>query len=205
MAKKAEKKSSKNRGPAKAAKKTPKSKKIAKSTGKTTAAKTATRKIATKTTTVKKATVKKASRKKLPAKVTRKVTKVTSVSKTKRAVKPTGRRPNGPATRKQSIRHAAQPTQPAAAAHKPAASISPQPAPAFEAAEAFTHRGVDMAEGFQPGQRVRHRYEHWWGTIVQKADSSGNTMAAPAPVRYVVTVDGGKNRDDIRPEDLTVS
>jgi hypothetical protein len=62
-----------------------------------------------------------------------------------------------------------------------------------------------MAEGFQPGQRVRHRYEHWWGTIVRKADTSNNTMAAPGPVRYVVTVDGGKHRDDIRPEDLTLS
>ncbi len=61
-----------------------------------------------------------------------------------------------------------------------------------------------MAEGFQPGQSVRHRYEHWWGTIVQTATSSSNTMAAPS-VRYVVKLDGGQNRDDIRPEDLTVS
>jgi hypothetical protein len=62
-----------------------------------------------------------------------------------------------------------------------------------------------MAEGFQPGQRVRHRYEHWWGTIVQRADTSSQLGAAPAPVKYVVKLDGGQNRDDIRPEDLTIS
>lgn len=62
-----------------------------------------------------------------------------------------------------------------------------------------------MADAFQNGQRVRHRYEHWWGTVVKKLENSSSPAHAVGPVVYVVTVDGGKNRDDIRPEDLTVS
>jgi hypothetical protein len=62
-----------------------------------------------------------------------------------------------------------------------------------------------MAEGLQPGQRVRHRYEHWWGTIVRKTDNLNSAMQAPGSIKYVVQLDGGQNRDDIRPEDLTVS
>jgi hypothetical protein len=58
---------------------------------------------------------------------------------------------------------------------------------------------------FQPRQRVRHRYEHWWGTVVQKLENSGGTADVPAPVKYVVRLDAGQNRDDIRPEDLTVT
>jgi hypothetical protein len=64
---------------------------------------------------------------------------------------------------------------------------------------------VTRPTGLSPGQRVRHRYEHWWGTIVQKLDNPPGIESAPAPIRYIVTVDGGMLRDDIRPEDLTLS
>ena len=61
------------------------------------------------------------------------------------------------------------------------------------------------SETFEQGQRVRHRYEHWWGTILRQADKSGGTAAVPAPVVYHVAIDGGKNRDDIRHCDLTLT
>lgn len=62
-----------------------------------------------------------------------------------------------------------------------------------------------MAEVFQPGQRVRHRYEHWWGTVVKQADVLSGPAKVPVPIVYVVTIDGGKQREDIRPDDLTLT
>lgn len=57
---------------------------------------------------------------------------------------------------------------------------------------------------FQQGQRVRHRYEHWWGTVIQKLETPRENPDMFV-ARYVVTIDEGKTRDDIRPEDLTLS
>ena len=197
MAKKAHRKTLKKNVPGKAVKKTRMANKTVTTTGKPIAVKTVA-----KTTALMKP-----STKKLPAKRDKQAATVKATPKFKTAVKPTGLKPTGPATRKQSAPQPVQPTQLASANLKLAASVSPQPAPALQIPKVFTNRGEVMAEGFQPGQRVRHRYEHWWGTIVQKADSSGSKAAAgaPAPVRYVVKLDGGQNRDDIRPEDLTVT
>lgn len=203
MAKKAHKKTLKKNVPGKAVKKTRMANKTVTTTGRARAAKTT----GAKRTAIKMPAPKKASKKKLPAKLAKRVATVKADPKLKTAVKPTGLKATGPATRKQSVPQPVQPTRPASATLKPAASVSPQPAPALQIPKVFSNRGEVMAEGFQPGQRVRHRYEHWWGTIVQKADSSGSKAAAgaPAPVRYVVKLDGGQNRDDIRPEDLTVT
>ncbi len=62
-----------------------------------------------------------------------------------------------------------------------------------------------MAEALHPGQRVRHRYEHWWGTVVKQAEVPGGAAKVPVPIVYVVTIDGGKQRNDIRSEDLTLT
>jgi hypothetical protein len=86
----------------------------------------------------------------------------------------------------------------------PATPASPPVTPAVETPQTSTSPGQVSGEVYQPGQRVRHRYEHWWGTIVEKADISSGTET-PAAARYVVAIDGGNNRGDIRPEDLTVS
>jgi len=196
MAKKAGKQTLKKKTAGKAVKKTQRAKKIVKTTGKATSVK----KTATKTKAKKTTVLKKASKKKLPTKLAKKVATVKAAPRTKTVVKPTRT-----ATAKPLISRPVQATQPVAVTHKPAAPVSPPPASALQTPQVFTNRGEVMAEGFQPGQRVRHRYEHWWGTIVQRADHASSATAAPAPVTYVVKLDGGQNRDDIRPEDLTVS
>ena len=197
MAKKTAKKTPRKKKPAPILKKKRIAKKFRKTTGKTKAIKGPAKRTATKT-----AVRKKPAGKKLLANVAR---KTATVAKTKKTVKPAGRKPNRPAARKPSIATAVHPAQSAAATHKPTPADTPQPAFALSAADDSNNQGADMAEGFQPGQRVRHRYEHWWGTIVRKADNASSTMTVPAPITYVVTVDGGQNRDDIRLEDLTVS
>jgi hypothetical protein len=195
----AEKKSPKKKTPAKAAKKTGTAKKAARAIGKT-AGKAKTTKTAAEIALPKKASTKKPS-----AKVTKKVGAATTSAKTNKTDMPAGPELNGAAARAPAAAPSEQPTLPAAAPHQPAPAVSQPSAPAAPTAAVSTNKGVTVAEGLQPGQRVRHRYEHWWGTIVRKTDNSSNTMAAPGPVRYVVTVDGGKHRDDIRPEDLTLS
>jgi len=150
----------------------------------------------------------KATKVKAPANRTAKTTSVLKhAPKQKLLAIPTKKvaKPTRPASRKPSVPIPVRPAQSVAATREPAVPVSPHAAPALQTPEVVTNRGGVMAEGLQPGQRVRHRYEHWWGTIVQRADSSGRTEAAPFPVRYVVKLDGGQNRDDIRPEDLTVS
>ena len=69
--------------------------------------------------------------------------------------------------------------------------------------EAHSSSDNHAVAGLQPGQRVRHRYEHWWGTIVQQTAGSGAT--GPGSVKFVVKLDDGRKRDDIRAEDLTVT
>jgi hypothetical protein len=104
------------------------------------------------------------------------------------------------------IVHSAEPQPvppPVALPPKPAVAVSPAPAAAVRPFEAPSERPEVRPTGFHPGQRVRHRYEHWWGTIVEKLENPPGTESAPAPTRYIVTVDGGALRDDIRPEDLT--
>lgn len=196
MAKKTAKKTPRKKKPAPIQKKKRIAKKSRKTTGKTRAIKGPAKRTATKT-----AVRKKPAGKKLVAKVAR---KTATAAKTKKTVKPAGRKPNRTAAVKPSIATAVHPAQSVAATHNPTPEVPPQPAFALSAADNSTNQGAVMADGLQPGQRVRHRYEHWWGTIVRKADSASSTMKAPAPIMYVVTVDGGQYRDDIRPEDLTV-
>jgi hypothetical protein len=67
------------------------------------------------------------------------------------------------------------------------------------------NRLMNQQHEFQPGQRVRHRYQHWWGTVVRKLENTSETGNQAVTFSYQVTVDGGAGLDDVRPEDLTVS
>lgn len=198
MAKKSAKQTHKKKKPAKVAKKKRIAKKSVKTTGKSRAIKGSARKTLAKTVSRNKPAARKPS-----AKVARKATKRATISRTKPAARQAGRKPGRLAVRNPSIAAPLPPAQPVTATQIPTPAVSP-PQAMLPAVDVTTNQGADMAEGLQPGQRVRHRYEHWWGTIVRMADNAGSTMADPAPVRYVVTVDGGQYRDDIRPEDLTV-
>jgi len=104
------------------------------------------------------------------------------------------------------------PSPPFTEQRPPAAPVAPRPAapppppaPAPRPMDVAPVREAIVPRGFVQGQRVRHRYEHWWGTVVQKLDDLGIPGGPPAPDRYIVTVDGGQIRDDIRPEDLTAT
>ncbi|MFN0055503.1 MAG: hypothetical protein ACKV0T_25430 [Planctomycetales bacterium] len=123
--------------------------------------------------------------------------------------------PKGPAqtSAKLGARPAAPPQpRPEAPAHTPsAAPTHASPATVPPAAPELHEKASGPSEApsdlacLSSGQRVRHRYEHWWGTVLYKSDSHTHTPDGRTVVCYIVQVDNGPIRDDIRHEDLTVS
>ncbi len=208
MAKSVKKKAPRKKVAAKAVKKVkavkvkkPASKTGPRQTDKAKAAKVATKGITAKTS-LKTPKNKQPSAKKPSTNIAFKPAHAAANSHTQNGVKPAEASPIAPAELSRATPQPAAKAPAAAAPDTPAVSTSPAPAsPASQGAM----QGTTTTDKFPPGKRVRHRYEHWWGTIVRKVDNSSDAMAAPSPVRYVVTVDGGMYREDIRPEDLTTS
>jgi len=204
MAKKSAKKVLKKKAPAKAAKKTSsvKVKKGATKAGKVKVAKPVPKKSATKVT-AKKPQKKQASVKKPATKFAFKAEHVAVDSHTKNGVKPVDVHAAAPAAQSRTTAHPVAATPAIAAPDAPESAYSTLTAPTSPASHVSMSPEAATADRLPPGKRVRHRYEHWWGTVVGKTENSSDPMAAPGHVRYVVNVDGGMHRDDIRPEDLT--